>query len=117
MLYLTPTEQMRAGRSGELVDMRREQFPQTGKSRVLFEGGSRVAGCAWHVLDIHRVTARHRLIPEGAERLQVSLERHQIEAPPELVAVGAPFQREKICNEFVELAIGDVDVGISQQRR
>ncbi len=81
----------------------------------------RVAQRARDVLDVDGVAARDRLVAERAERLQVALQRHQIEAPPEFV-VGrgrravARFQREEVGDQLVELAIGDVDVRVAQQR-
>ena len=76
----------------------REHAPQPREARVLLERAARVAQRARDVLDVHRVAARRRLVAERAERLQVALQRHQIEPAPELGRVVAFAARRAACS-------------------
>src|SRR3954469_13910600 len=109
-----------AGPLYELLDMIREQFAKAIEPRVLREVRLRVAQGARDVLDVDRVLSRDRLVPEGAERLQVALQRHQIEPAPEFLHVHrfavTLLQRQEVRDQLVQLAIGDVDIRVSEQR-
>src|SRR5688572_2351865 len=79
-----------------------QKFAQAREARVLCEIGLGVIQRPGDVLDVNRVAARRRLEAECAERLQVALQRHQVEAAAELLLVGGAVgaggratQREK----------------------
>src|SRR5215467_14441882 len=84
----------------QLLDVRGEQLAETGEARVLVQVRPRIPERAGNVLDVNRVAARDGLITERAERLQVALERHQIESPPVFLAghalAVALLQRQKV---------------------
>src|SRR5258707_12767641 len=115
----TETGRRRDGRDllREFLDVPGEELAQPTKAWVFLQVRPRIAQRARHVLDIDGITPRHRLIAECAERLQVALQRHQIEAAAEFFAVGVPLQREEVRDQLVELAVRDVDVRVAQQRR
>ena len=75
------------------------------------------------VLDVDRIAAHDGLIAERAERLQVPLQRHQIEPASELGGVlardaaRAVPQGEEVRDELVHLARREIDVRVAQQRR
>src|SRR5467141_3731494 len=104
-----------------------EQLPQAREAAVFLKVGSRVVEGAWHVLNVDRIAARGRLIPESAERFEIALERHQVEASPEferrLLELRkrrlpfAAFERTEIRDEIIEAAVVDLDVRIAEKRR
>src|SRR5947208_109054 len=101
----------------ELPNVASENVAQAGEAAVRLEVGSGVAERAWNVLNVYRVATGGRLIAEGAERLQVPLQRHEVEAPAEVSSIAGPLQANKVLDEIVALRVGDVDVRISEQRR
>src|SRR5262249_44808823 len=103
----------------QFVNLVRKDVVQTSEPRVRVEIRAGVAERTWHVLNIDRIAAGGGLVTEGAERLQIALQGHEIESPSEFLRLigsrlrGAPaLEREEVRDEIVELAIGDVDVGI-----
>jgi hypothetical protein len=71
----------------QLLDVLGEQLAQHAEARVAREIRTDVADGARHVLDVDRVLAGRGLIAERPERLQVALQRHQVESPPEVPLV------------------------------
>src|SRR5262245_44773888 len=75
---------------------------------------------ARNVLDVHGVVLRRGLEAERAQGLDVALYGHQIETPAELLWIGRRIPRaaegEEEGDELLHLLLGEVDVGISQQR-
>src|SRR6187549_3229560 len=67
----------------ELFDVFCEHLAEARKTRVTLNVVTHVSQRARDVLDVHRVAAGRCLEAECAERLEIALERHQIEAPPE----------------------------------
>src|SRR6187401_215578 len=62
----------------ELFDVFGEHLAQARKTRVTLNVVTHVSQRARDVLDVHRVAAGRCLEAEGAERLEIALERHQI---------------------------------------
>ena len=103
--------------------MRRQQFAQAAEARVALHVAAHVVQRARDVLDVHRVAARDRLEAERAERLQVALQRHQVEAPAELLrlrrraaAARGSAQREEERDQLLDLLLREIHVGVAQQR-
>jgi hypothetical protein len=65
-------------------DVRREQIAKPGKPFVFLQIGSYVPERSRDVLNVNRVAARGCLVAKGTQGLQIALQRHQIEAAPEL---------------------------------
>src|SRR5262245_24182307 len=105
--------------SAELFQVFGEQLTQAAESRIFLEIASNVPQGPGHVLDVNRVTAGHGLEAERAERLEVALQGHQIEAAAEFAAGigGLPFEGQEIGDEVADLPFIEVDVGVAQQRR
>src|SRR5437899_6312031 len=92
----TPDLKGRAYWLSKFLHMRREKFPEPPEPWVLLQVPAHVAERARDVLDVHGIAASGGLIPERAERLQVALQRHEIEAAAEFdVHAGDAFQREE----------------------
>src|SRR5215203_3834660 len=68
-----------AGFLPEFFHMRGEHVAQPREPWMGFEVLANVAQCSGNVLDVYGVAARGRLVAEGAEGLQVPLQRHQVE--------------------------------------
>src|SRR2546423_13469772 len=74
-----------------------------------------------NVLDVDRILPRGRLEAERAERLQIALESHEVEAPPELLRIArrgeaAVAKRKEERDQPVDLRLGEINVGVAQQR-
>src|SRR5512132_3067904 len=69
----------------QFLDVSRQQLAQTRESGVLREIDARIAQRPRDVLDIHGIATCGGLITERAERLEIPLQRHQVEAAAELV--------------------------------
>src|SRR6185436_7186870 len=71
----------------QFVQVLRQQFPQAAESGVPIHGSARVGERARDVLDVNGVRPRGGLETKRAERLEVTLQRHQIESPREFAGV------------------------------
>ena len=115
-----PGDVLDVGRHGDyskLVDVRQQQFVQPREARIALQRIAHVAQRARHVLDVDRVLARRRLVAEGAHRLQVALQRHQVEAGAEVgFGDAAALERQEVGDQLVDRDVVQVDVGIAQQR-
>src|SRR5204863_5688324 len=94
---------------------------QAGEARISNEVPAREIERPRYVLDVHGVLPRGGLEPERAERLQIALQRHQVEAPPELLGVARPClpavaEREEEGNQPLDLRLGEIDVRVAEQR-
>src|SRR5688572_30209365 len=88
----------RWNRLPQLVNVCRQQLAKAAETLVTGEVGPGVVQRPRNVLDVDRVPAVRRLEPEGAERLEVPLQRHQVDpAPviPILLLRRAPLRQEK----------------------
>src|SRR5262245_50944201 len=71
------------GRLPQFVDNRCKRRTEPREAVVLLEVRAHVTQRPWNVLDVDRIPARCRLIPERAQCLQVALHGHQIETAAE----------------------------------
>src|SRR5258705_10354347 len=104
----------------QFVQVLAEQLAEARESRMAQHVGAGVVQRARDVLDVDRVLARCGLEPERPERLEIALERHQVEAAPELLGVvrrhlPALPEREEERNQPFDLRLGESDVGCAQQ--
>src|SRR5687768_4931243 len=89
---------LQASGSAEFFQMFGEQIAKTPEALVAREVGAGVIQGPRDVLDIHGVVPRRRLEPERSERLEVPLQRHQVEPAreiPILVFRPTPLRQEK----------------------
>src|SRR5262245_64224019 len=93
-------------RSTQFLEVLGQEFAQAAESCVPIHVSARVCQCARDVLNVNGVGARSGLETEGAERLEIALQCHQIEPAPELTGVlysGADtMKREEECDQLVD---------------
>src|SRR5688572_1313847 len=86
----------------EFFDVRRQQLPKPAELGQRLERVADVAERPRDVLDVDGVAPGRGLKAERAERLQISLQRHQAEAAAELVGPGGlSLERQEIGDQFV----------------
>src|SRR5688572_23388523 len=80
-----------------------EQGAERREARHLVEVVAHVAERPGDVLDVDGVAPRGRLVAERAERLQVPLQRHQVETVAEMVlGFRRPLDRKEIRDQLVD---------------
>src|SRR4030095_1556026 len=78
---------------------------------------ARVAQRARNVLDVDGILPRGRLVAERAERLEVALQRHEIEPPAEFGRLARPSrERQEIRDQIVYGGLGQIHVRVAQER-
>ena len=91
--------------------MGREQVAELAELRKQVQIVTDVMERSGYVLNVYGIAAGGCLVTEGAERLQVALQRHQIEPVTEFVFLARlTFQREKVREQLVDGLVGQVDI-------
>src|SRR5688572_24772892 len=102
----------------QLVDPRRQQCLQSLEAWVPSQIPSDILQRARHVLRIDGVASRSRLESERAERLEVALYCHHVEATAELWqrCRRAGAEVDEVVDEALDFVRLEFDIGVAQQR-
>src|SRR5688572_11949961 len=87
--------------SSNFRNVYRKDVREPAKPRIPAQILAHVVQGARNVLNVNRILPRGRLIAEGAERLEIALQRHQVEASSKLLRLrrSAALKRQEIRNQ------------------